>query len=661
MTLRNDNEKKPTAEEINFILKLFSQKKLDEVKKQIDKDLKKYPNSAILFNMLGVAYAQSKETKNAEKNFKKAIEADSNYAQAYNNLGTLLYELKNLDEAIDYYEKAINLNKDFVQALVNIGCAKRLLNKSNEAIEFFKKVIKLKPNHAEAYNFLGVAYYDIGNKEESLENLKKAIKIKPDYAEAYNHLGVVLRRLTRFDESLASYNKSIELNPNKEEVYNNLGGLYNNLGKFNEATQTYKKAIEIKPDYALVHSNLLFNINCKQDFDPQEYLKEAKNFRINCKPKKNISLNYNFEKNPTKLKLGLVSADFGNHPGGFFTLSTLRELVKKNFELVAYCTQERTDEFSSHFKPLFSRWHSVEKEKDEKIVEKIFEDGIHILIDLQGHSAKNRLSIFIYKAAPIQLSWLGQASTGIPEIDYFIGSPHITPKDEENHFIEKIYRLPEISQCFTPPDFDVEVNTLPALKNNFITFGCINKLTKVNDDVILLWSKVLSSVKGSKIFLKNKDLEDKNIREKILQRFKNNNINEDRIILEGHSKSRKELFEAYYHFDIALDPFPFQGNTSTIEAVWMGVPVITLKGNRYLFHFGESINSNLNMTDWIANNHEEYISKSLEFASDIKQLVKIRKTLRQKALNSPVFDEKRFSEHFSNMLWNIWNEFNKKN
>jgi protein O-GlcNAc transferase len=651
---------KPTEKEINFILKLFSLRKLEEAKKQIDKDLKKYPNSAILFNMLGIAYGQSKEPKDAEKNFKKAIEADSNFAQAYNNLGTLLYELENIEEAIYYYEKAINLNKDFVEALVNIGCAKRALNKFNEAIEFFIKVLKLKPNHAEAYNYLGVAYFDIGNKEQALENFEKAIKIKPDYAEAYNHLGVILRKFKRYDESLASYNKSIKFNPNQKETYLNLGSLYTNLGKYNEATQAYKKAIEIQPDYALAHSNLLFNINCKQDFDPQEYLREAKNFRINCKPKKNFSLNCNFEKNPTKLKLGLVSADFGNHPGGFFTLSTLRELIKKNFELVAYATKERSDEFSHHFKPLFSRWHSVEKEKDEKIVEKIVEDGIHILIDLQGHSSKNRLPIFIYKAAPIQLSWLGQASTGIPEIDYFIGSPHITPKDEENHFVEKIYRLPEISQCFTPPDFDVEVNTLPALKNNFITFGCVNKLSKVNDDVILLWSKVLSSVKGSKIFLKNKDLDNKNVREKVLQGFKINNINEDRIILEGESKTRKELLQVYNHIDIALDPFPFQGNTSTIEAVWMGVPVLTLRGNRYLFHFGESINSNLNMKDWIANNHEEYISKSLEFASDIKQLTKIRKTLRQKALNSPVFDAERLSEHFSKMLWDIWNEFNLK-
>ena len=654
-------KKKPTEKEINFILKLFSLKKLDEAKKQIDKDLINYPNSAILLNILGAVYAELNEPKEAEKNYKKAIEADSNYAQAYNNLGILLHKSENIDEAIDYYKKAINLKKDFAEAFNNLGSAKRALNKTNEAIEFFKKAVNLKSNYAEAYNNLGGAYDDLGNKDEALENFKNAIKIKPDYAEAHNHLGTVLRDLTRFDESLSSYYKSIEFKPDKEKVYNNLGNLYNNLGKYNEATQAYKNAIKIKPDYAIAHSNLLFNINYKKNFDPDEYLREAKNFRINCEPKKNFSLKYNFEKNPKKLRLGLVSADFGNHPGGFFTLSTLRELRKKNFELIAYATTDRKDEFSHHFKPLFMKWHSVEKEKDEKIVEKIFKDGIHILIDLQGHSDKNKLPIFIYKAAPIQLSWLGQGSTGIPEIDYLIGSPHITPKDEENHFVEKIFRLPEISQCFTPPDFDVEINTLPALKNNFITFGCINKLTKVNDDVILLWSKVLSSVKGSKILLKNKDLNNKKVCEKILERFKKNNINEDRIILEGESKSRKELLQVYNRIDIALDPFPFQGNTSTIEAVWMGVPVITLRGNRYLFHFGESINSNLNMKDWIANNHEEYISKSLEFASDIKQLIKIRKTLRQIALNSPVFDAERFSEHFSNMLWDIWNEFNKKN
>lgn len=660
MILHNNNQK-PSEKEINFILRLFSQRKLIEAKKQIDKDLNKYPNSAILFNILGAIYAESNKPKEALKNYKKAIDADSNYAQAYNNLGITFQRLENIDEAIDNYEKAINLKKDFAEAFNNLGSAKRDINKPYEALEYLKKAINLKSHYAEAYNNLGGAYNDLGNKEEALENFKKAVKIKPDYAEAHNHLGTVLRDLTRFDESLSSYKKSIEFNPDIEKVYNNLGNLFNNLGKYNEATEAYKKAIDIKPDYARAHSNHLFNINHKKNFDPEGYLREAKNFRVSCEPKKKFSFKDNFEKNPSKLKLGFISADFGNHPGGFFTLSTLRELRKKNFDLFSYSTNDRRDEFSHHFKPLFLKWHSIEKEKDETIVKKIIKDGIHILIDLQGHSAKNRLPVFIHKPAPIQLTWLGPGSTGIPEIDYFIGGPHVTPKVEENHYIEKIFRLPEISMCFTPPDFEVEINSLPALRNNFITFGCINKLTKVNNDVILLWSKVLSSVKGSKIFLKNKDLDDKKVFTKTLEKFKKNNINEDRIILEGGSKSRKELLQAYNRIDIALDPFPFQGNTSTIESVWMGVPVITLKGNRYLFHFGESINSNLNMNNWIAKNHEEYISKSLEFASDIKQLSKIRKTLRQIALKSPVFDAVRFSENFSEMLWDIWSKFKKKN
>jgi len=373
--------------------------------------------------------------------------------------------------------------------------------------------------------------------------------------------------------------------------------------------------------------------------------------------KKKLSFKYTYENEPKKLKLGLVSADFGNHPGGFFTLSTLRKLRDKNFELIAYSTTDRKDEFSPYFRPLFSKWHSIEKKNDEEIIEKIFNDGIHILMDLQGHSANNRLPIFMYKPAPIQATWLGQGSTGIPEIDYFIGSPHITPENEEKYYVEKIIRLPEISQCFTPPDYDLKVNNLPALKNKFITFGCVNKLSKINDEVISLWSKILLSVKSSKLILKNKDFDDQNTCVNTFKRFEKNNIEKNRIILKGESKTRKELLEIYHKIDIGLDPFPFQGNTTTCEAVWMGVPVITLKGNRYLFHFGESINSNLDMQDWISEDYKDYISKAVKFSSNLDYLSQIRMNLREKALKSPVFDAERFSEHFSNMLWNIWKNF----
>jgi len=600
----NSNNKKvqkdPTKENIKFILELFNSSKLTEAKKEIDKQIIKYPNSSILFNIFGAVLAGQNQFDKAVENYKKAIKINPNYAQAYNNLGTVFHQSDKINEAIDNYKKAISLNSDFAEAFCNLGNAIRELNKPTDALPYIKKAIKIKPDYAEAYNSLGETYQSLRNKKEALDNFEKAIKIKPNYAEAYNNLGLALDDLARFDESLLSYNKAIKAKPNYEKPYNNLGNLLSELGKYDEANDFYLKTIKIKPDHAKAYSNLLFNYNYMINYDPNLYLSYAKKYRLNCKSiKKNLSFKYQYEKNPKKLKLGFVSADFGNHPGGFFTLSTLRELRKRNFELVAYSTNDRNDEFSLHFRPLFSKWNSIQKKKDINVIEQIFKDGIHILMDLQGHSAKNRLPIFMYKAAPIQASWLSQGSLGIPEVDYLVGSPHVTPKNEENHYVEKVWRLPEICQVFTPPDFDLPINSLPALENNFVTFGCINKLAKIHDEVILLWSRILLSVSNSKLLIKNKNLENNEVNKNICSKFEKYNIKRNRLILIGETKTRRENLGVFNEIDIALDPFPFQGNTSTCEAVWMGVPVITLKGDRYLFHFGESINSNLNTSNSI--------------------------------------------------------------
>ena len=661
INVKNKAKIEPSKEIIKFILSLFNSKKFIEAKKEIDKQLINYPNSSILFNILGAVYAGQNELEKALNSYKKAIKINPEYAQAYNNLGTALHQIGKIEESIDNYQIAIKLNNNFSEAFNNLGNAVRDLNTPEKALDYFKKAIKINSNFAEAYNNLGCAYDELGNKKEALNNFKKATTIKPDYAEAYNNLGMMFSDLAKLDESLLSYNKAININSSYEKAYNNIGNLFNNLGKHDEATKAYYQAIKIKPDYATAYSNLLFNLNYKNNFDPDVYLSEAKNFKLNYKNNnKKISFKYEYQKNPTKLRIGLVSSDFGNHPGGYFTLSTLKELRKKNFDLISYAVVDRNDDISDYFKPLFTKWNSVKKKSDEEIVRQIVKDRIHILIDLQGHSAKNRLPIFIYKPAPVQISWLGQGSTGISEIDYFIGSSHITPKNEDKHYVEKVIRLPEISQCFTAPEFDVKVNTLPAIKNKFITFGSFNKSTKTNDEVISLWSQILLSIPNSKILLKNKDFDSKEIYENIMKKFEKNSINKKRVILEGRSETRKELLESYNKIDISLDPFPFQGNTTSIESAWMGVPVITLKGDRYLFHFGESINANLNMHDWIANNKEEYISKAIKFSSNLEQLSSLRMNLRETALKSPVFNAPRFADHFSKMLWDVWGEFSKR-
>lgn len=652
----------PSEKKIKFILNLFNLNKLNEAENEIDKEILNYPNSAILLNIQGAVYANKNQLDLAIVSYKKAININSNYAQAYNNLGIALYKLNRNDEAIDHYKKAISLKSNFAEAFNNLGNVIREIDKIKDAIPYYEKAIAINSKYAEAYNNLGATYRDLNNNNQAVKNYKIALKIKPNYPEAHYNLGGVLRELSNSEESIACYKKAIKFKPNYEKAYDSLGNLFNDLGRYDEATTAYKEAIKIKPDFAMAYSNLLFNLNYKIDFNQDEYLLEASKFRLNCQSNiSNSTYNYQYQKNPKKIKLGLVSGDFGNHPGGFFTLDTLRELKKKNFELIAYATSNRNDEFSHHFKPLFLKWNLVEKVKDEEIVKLIYKDGIHILIDLQGHSAKNRLPIFMHKPAPIQASWLGQGSTGIPEIDYFIGSSHITPKDEENHFVEKIIRLPEISQSFTAPDFNLEIKSLPAIKNKFITFGCINKISKINEKVIELWSEILLSIPNSKLLLKNKTLDDKKVEENILAKFQKQKINKERLITLGESKTRKELLEIYNEIDISLDPFPFQGNTTTCESVWMGVPVLTMKGDRYLFHFGESINSNLKMNNWIAKNNKDYVLKAIEFSSNIDMLIQFRKNLRKAALNSPVFDSSRLAKHFDTLLWQMWEKFQKKN
>ncbi len=536
--------------------------------------------------------------------------------------------------------------------------------KFKEVEKEIEKKLSTFPESSILYNIYGASLAGQNQFSIAIEKYKKSIFLNPNYSEAYNNLGICFEKLKNYEESIKSFEKAILLKKKFPEAINNLSVICNNYGnilsksgEFDEAHKKYLRAIELRSGYEIAYSNLLFNLNFMNNLNQDLYLSWAKKFRENCK-KQDLKITYDYEKNPKKLRIGCVSSDFGNHPGGYFTLSTLAEL-SKNFELIAYSNFDREDETSNKFKKLFSTWNSISKMSDEDVVHRIKSDKIHILIDMQGHSAKNRLSIFFYKAAPIQITWLGQGTSGIPEIDYFIGSSLITPKSEDKYYSEKIIRLPDVSQCLTKPEFDIKISDLPAKKNNYVTFGCFNQFAKINNVVIRLWSKILLSVKNSKILLKSSEFSNIEITQKTLEEFNKHGIEKDRIIFKGKSNTRREVLDTYNLIDISLDPFPFQGNTSTYESIWMGVPVLTIKGDRHLSHFGESINFNLGMKDWIATTQDDYLQKAIKFSSQIEKLSSTRNSLRSNALSSPIFDSKRLSEHFDKMFWTMWKNFKK--
>jgi predicted O-linked N-acetylglucosamine transferase (SPINDLY family) len=281
---------------------------------------------------------------------------------------------------------------------------------------------------------------------------------------------------------------------------------------------------------------------------------------------------------------------------------------------------------------------------------------------MSGHTKKNRLPIFVNKAAPIQVTWIGyNATTGLKEIDYIIGDQYVTPLENKNQFTENILQLPNIWSCLSKPSFEIKKeNSSPALKNGFITFGSFNNLSKINDDIINTWSEILKRVENSKLFLKTKELDNLKMVENIRKKFQKNGIDAEKIITEGRSKTREEMLKKYNQIDIALDPFPYSGVTTSFESVWMGVPLYVLNGNNFYSRIGVSINKNLGMDDWIANNKKDYSTKILKLTSDFNQLSQTRKCLINKVDSSTLFDSSLFADNFNKILWKIWEKFTTK-
>jgi predicted O-linked N-acetylglucosamine transferase (SPINDLY family) len=346
------------------------------------------------------------------------------------------------------------------------------------------------------------------------------------------------------------------------------------------------------------------------------------------------------------LRIGFVSGDLKSHPVGYFLEGLLAQLQSSSIELFAYPTVSTEDELTRRLKAFFHKWSPLTSLDDMGAAQKIHSDDIHILIDLSGHTANNRLPVFAWRPAPIQVSWLGYfASTGLPEMDYILGDPYVTPHEEADHFSEKIWQLPETYLCFTPPDLDLKVAPLPACSNGFITFGCFNSLSRMTDEIVSVRAEILHAVPDSKLFLKDKQLDHESGRNRVLSRFEAVDIAADRLILEGRSPREKYL-ECYDRVDIALSPFPYGGGTTSVEGLWMGVPVITKKGNHFLSHLGESIAHSSGLSDWIASDQEEYVAKAVAYASNLEALSELRNGMRERILSTPLFDTPRFALHF---------------
>ena len=685
----------PPQDQLNALANLYHSGQMTQVVSSCKELLQTHKRSLILYNILGSALQAIGRFEEAVKSYNQAIQIYPDYVDAHYNLGNVFKELGLLDEAVKSYNKAIQLKPDYVDAHYNLSvalkdlkqleksiqsCVKAIqlkpdyaeaynnlgatlqeLGRLDEAVKRYNQAIKINPDYADAYSNLGVVQRELGQFEEVINNCKKAIQLKPDNAEAYNNLGVSLKTLGQLDEAVNSYNKAIQLKPDYAEAYSNLGNALQDQGQLDKAIKNYNKAIELKPDYTDAHSNLLMTLNYTTDLDPTNAITMARKFGKFVTENAQMRFsNYQGLSAPKKLRVGFVSGDLCRHPVGHFLESVLSHINPDRIELIAYSNSNIIDDLSKRIKPFFSKWKSIYNQSDEAVANIIHSDKIHILVDLSGHTAYNRLPVFSWNPAPIQVSWLGYfATTGLNEMDYLLGDPYVTPPEYDNHFTEKVWRLPKTRWCFTPPNVNINAAELPALNNGYITFGCFNNLTKMNDEVVELWSKVLNSIPNSRLLLKAKQFRDKSTQESVIQRFNIQGVKSERITLEEPEK-REKYFAAYNQIDIALDPFPFTGGTTSVECLWMGVPVLTLAGDSLISRQGVGILINIGLPDWIADNKKEYIAKSILFASDLEKLATLRSRLRRQILTSPLFDAQSFAQDFEKSLWEMWGQYLQK-
>ena len=629
----------------NLGLVLQEQGRLNEADDCYRRVLAAYPqHSAAHSNLAYVLHWQGRLPE-AELYYQYAIELNPHDATTFSHLGLLLQTQGRFAEALDCYQCVLEINPQFTEIHNNLGIVYHELGLIEEAKACYQRALTLNPHHVESYNNLGLILQAQGQWAKAEAAYRNALTINTNSAEAYNNLGVLFQQLGQKINALACYQRALIIKPSNAQTHNNLGTLYQDLNLLAKAEASFRHALSITPHYNEARSNLLFTMNRNALHSPAEYLAEARLYNAHQKTSTVFS-RWFCDEQAECLRVGIVLGD-ANHQ----VLAKFLAELGNSVELIAYSSTIAKAECIEAY---VSEWKSLVGLNDAAAAQLIHNDGVHILLDVLGHTNHNRLPVFAYKPAPIQVSWLGfLASTGLAEMDYIIGDPYLTPSTDAEHFSEKIWQLPESYCCFYAPDSLLSVNPLPVLSSQILTFACFSPLEQINDTLISLWARILLAVPNSRLLLKNDQLNDVVSCQTTQQRFAELGVLPERLLLESNASQAGRL-TAYQGVDIALDSFPHNGTEQSIEALWMGVPVLSCMGKRMTARCSTSILANMSLSDWLARDDNDYVVKAINFATDIEYLTTLRANLRQQLLDSPLLDRVSFARNFEAALWSMY-------
>lgn len=629
------------------------------------------PNNAELCNDLGNTLLNLGRIKEAAASFSRAVEINPEFAVAYCNLGCVLRELGQLDDAAKACRKSLKIWPDFAIGYCTLGNALRDLGQLDEAAASYHRALELKPDYAQAHNNLGVVQKNLGQFDNSVASYCRALEINPSFAEAHYNLGNVLNDLGKIEDAAASFCRALKIKPDYAEAHSNLGNVLKDMGQLDEAASSYRRALEFRPDFASAYSSLLYLYAFTRHIPPEAECNLAANWE-------NIVLNEaeraaarnraqsfddalaHFSRAGRKLRIGVVSAEIGQHAVAEFLEPFLEQLDRQRFHLTLFPTTIKQGARQARLSVLADAFKSLVGIPDKQAADLIREDRIDVLIDTTAHMSGCRLGIFAHRAAPVQCHYIGyHGSTGLTEMDWFVADEALLPPSCDGHFREGIWRLPRLWITYRGDLSLPESRWMPS-PDGTVWLGTFNNLNKVREETLSLWAKVMNTIPEARLFLKDSRTISYSIQERIRMGLARYGISAERVEFAAHVSDWIAHMSLYDRLDIALDTIPLNSGTTAFDALWMGVPLVALEGNWMGGRMSSSILKALGKPEWVARDEDEYVALVCALARDVKGRKLLRAAQRAKMAGSPLCDAKDLTRALEDAFENMFDQWLKR-
>ncbi len=588
------------------------------------------------------------------------------FSQSLGDTGKLVFSW--MQQAVNYhrqgalanaeqlYRKVLSVDAQHLDAKQYLASIAQSTGHLKAAIALFNEVIRVDPRRYQVHFFLGDLYEKMSQHEAAVRAYKESVKVKPAFIEGWNNLGLLYKDLFRYEKAIACFKSALKTQPNNGFTWSNLGNALKDCGKMDEAVSALKKATEVQEGLGAAFSNYLMSLNYLPAITNErlylEHIEWPKHCPSNIKPNRFDFSDHSFAADRV-LRVGYVSPDMHQHSVAYFFEPLLSNHTSR-VETFVYDSNDKHDAVNQRLRQKANHWRQVKNLGDVELAELIHQDEIDVLIDLCGHMADNRMAVMLQKPAPMQVTWLGYPNTtGLPQVDYRI-TDNIADPDSEKYHSEALLHLETGFLCYTGEQSAPVPAKPPHHTNGQFTFGCFNNVVKINNVVIEAWARILKSCENSRLFLKSPQLGDESMRARIIEQFAQAGVTEDRLLLKGFINESTHHLCAYNEVDVALDTFPYNGTTTTCEAMWMGVPTLTIKGTRHAARVGASILSRLELNEFVMDSIDGYVEKAIALYKQPETLAAYREGLRDQMMQSVLCDGAAFANAFETELRQAW-------